>query len=218
VKARGAYLAAAVTVAVLAIAGPVLAASGNDKSPNPQWAGARALTCAAMQSGLRTDYNRPTILVAQSSCQWQAAMAVLAANGSLETNLPEPEPDGVDWTRQTAVVVAMGRVPYGYNLAVLGAGQAAGILLLNVHVDYQSNENNLDDVTPATVVVVDGQGLNSVQVLYDLALPGLLDQATVVPCGTTRINSRLGRMSANLGTNTGPEPSMTWGGVKSAYR
>jgi hypothetical protein len=142
-------------------------------------------------------------------------MALLAANNSLEAG-PEPEPDGIDWTKQTAVVVAMGTVPYGYSLGVQGARQISGALLLQVHVDYQSSENNFEDDNPVAVVIVDGQGMNTVQALYDLELPGLVDQSVVVPCGATRSTARLGRTDASL--DTGSKVSMTWGSLKSVYR
>jgi len=62
--------------------------------------------------------------------------------------------------------------------------------------------------------------LNKVQVLYDFAPPGLLDQAAVVPCGTARSSLRLGRMSASTGTDSGSgsETPTTWGALKSSYR
>jgi hypothetical protein len=215
VKARMAKsgVAAALALLALSLAGP--ARARGSKNPGAAWAAARPLTCASMASGPRSSYDRPTLLVAQSSCQWQAAMAVLMANHALEAG-PEAEPDGIDWTKQTAVVVAMGTVPYGYSLAVQGARQSSGALLLQVHVDYQSYENNYEDVNPAAVVIVDGQGMNTVQALYDFQAPGLLDQAVAIPCGISRTTYGLGRTSASL--DTGPVSSMTWGSLKSVYR
>jgi hypothetical protein len=199
--------------ALLALwAGPAMARSDGAGAASQT---ARLLSSTTVIRGLHSGYDHPTLVAAQSSCQWQAAMAVLAANGALAAG-PEPEPPGVDWTKQTAVVVAMGMVPYGYDLDILNVRQIAGVLLLDVHVDYQTNENNYEDDNPVMVLLVDGQGVNAVQATYDLALPSLLPQAAVVPCGVTRSAFRLSRTAA--GASAVPSLPVTWGSIKSAYR
>jgi hypothetical protein len=142
-------------------------------------------------------------------------MTVLAASGSLEAG-PEPEPDGVDWSAQSAVVVAMGTVPYGYSLDVPEVRLNSGELLVDVHVAYQSYENNFPDDNPVVVALVDGHGMNIVCALYDLDVPGLLSQAAVVSCGIARSRSASRPMGAGLGA--APTISMTWGSLKSFYR
>jgi hypothetical protein len=195
------------TLLLLSAAGP--AAAGQEIS-SVEWAAATPLPPVAVMSGLRTPYDRPTLLVAQSSCQWLAQMVVLAASGSLEAG-PEAEPAGVDWTNQTAAVVALGSVPYGYSLELVEARRNLNELLLEVHVGYQSYENNIEDVSPAATLVVNGQGMNVVRVMYDLDIPGLLDQATMVPCVAPR--SAIGPS-----TDAAPGAAMTWGALKGLYR
>lgn len=213
-KARiGNQAVAAMALVTLLISGPAWA-NGN-KDSRVEWASARQLMCSTVVNGLRTPYDHPTLIVAQSACQWQAAMAILAASGALDAG-PEAEPPSVNWATQTAVVVAMGKVPYGYSLSVLGARQDSGVLLLGVHVEYQSTENNLEDVSPAAVLLVDGHGMNTIQALYDLEIPGLLDQAAVTPCGMARSGFGLRRTGGSL--ETGSTVSTTWGSLKSAYR
>jgi hypothetical protein len=164
---------------------------------------------------MHSAYDKPTLLLAQSSCEWQAQMAVLNAAGALEAG-PEPDPPGIDWSTQSAAVVAMGTVPYGYSLTVLGARQISGVLLLDVHVDYQSYQNNYEDDNPVAIVLVDGHGMNSVEAMYDLALPTLLAQAEDVPCGGARRPSSLRRTGGAL--EILPVVPTTWGALKATYR
>jgi hypothetical protein len=163
--------------------------------------------------GVRSCYNTATLVVAQSECQWAAAMADLAARGCLEAG-PLPAPD-IDWHRQSVVVVSMGRVPYGYSLQVDEARLALGQIMLNVHVGYQQVENYIDDVTPMHMLVVDAKGVNRVAAQYDLELPTLCGAAKALNCGD------LQRASSVLGVNDDQaptSPTVSWGHMKDMYR
>jgi hypothetical protein len=207
--------AAAMALLAMSVSGPAQAA-GEDKNSDLEWVLARRLNSTTVTKGLHSAYDRPVLLVAQNSCQWQSAMAALKASNSLDaySSGPQPEPENVNWDLQTAVVVAMGQVPYGYSLDVNEARQNGGRLLLDVHVGYQSYENNLDDDNPVVVLLVDGHGVTNVRAMYDLDVPGLLSQANASSCDAQRAGSSVGGSQADPGSNV----SMTWGSLKSLYR
>jgi len=177
------------------------------------WTLAAPLTSTTVMHALRTTYSKPTLLVVQSSCEWTTAMAALTLSGSLEYG-PEAEP-AVDWNTQSVVIVAMGSVPHGYDLNVVDARQNQGTMLVNVHIDYQSYENNFENESPAVVMVVDGQGMNKVQAVYDLDLPTLVHLAAAPICIVPHAALSL------RGSDGGPDPTatmLTWGSLKSRYR
>ena len=210
VKARSVnQTAAAAAVALLAMAasGPAQAA-GNTKSADLEWAMGRPVADNAVAS-MRSTYSRPTLLVVQSACQWEKAMESLS--GSLAYGADQmPE---VDWAHQAVVVVALGQVPYGYNLKVNEVRLGQGKLMLDLHVDYQSYQNSLDDVSPAAVVVVDASA-PKVRALYDLDLPGLPHQADAPKCGLSSAD----QTASNGDTDPRPSVTGTWGALKSLYR
>lgn len=204
--------AAAMALMAMSVSGPAQAA-GDSKSSDLEWALASTVTSTTAARGLHSGYDRPTLLVAQSSCQWQAAMAALSASNSLEAG-PEPEPNGVDWQHQSAVVVALGRVPYGYSLDALEARQSQGKLLVDVRVNYESTENNLEDNNPVVVLLVNAHG-NTVRALYEnLALPGMPSQNSAASCGAAHAAPSLAGSDGSAGSAV----TMTWGGLKSTYR
>src|SRR2546422_11052427 len=64
---------------------------------------------ATLEKGSYGVWARPALLVLRSACEWIAAMAKLAAEGVLII-LPGPAPPDVIWSRQTVVLVALGRM------------------------------------------------------------------------------------------------------------
>jgi len=211
VKAQSA-VAAAVALMAVAVSGPVQAA--DSKSDNMEWALAHKLNSATVSHALRSTYGRPALLVVQNACQWESAMANLSASGSLAYG-PDSEP-AVDWRNQSVVVVAMGQVPYGYDLNVREARQSEGKLLVDVHVDYVSYENNLDDESPVAVVVVNGHGMNQVRAMYDLDLPTLVKRASAPNCGLAHGGPALA--GADNGSDPASTVAGTWGSLKASYR
>ena len=210
-KAQSA-VAAAVALMAVAVSGPVQAADA--KSDNMEWALAHKLSSATVSHALRSTYSRPTLLVVQNACQWESAMATLSASGSLAYG-PDSQP-AVDWKNQSVVVVAMGQVPYGYDLNVREARQSDGKLLVDVHVDYQSYENNLDDENPVAVVVVDGHGMSRVRAMYDMELPTLVSHASAPSCGPAHGGPALA--GADAVSDSAPTVAGTWGSLKASYR
>jgi len=204
--------AVAVALMAVAVSGPVQAA--DTKSDNMEWALAHKLNSATVGHALRSTYSRPTLLVVQNACQWESAMATLSASGSL-TYGPDSQP-AVDWKNQSVVVVAMGQVPYGYDLNVRETRQSEGKLLVDVHVEYQSYENNLDDESPVAVVVVNGHGMNRVRAMYDMQLPTLVSHANAPSCGAAHGGPALG--SADGSSDAAPTLAVTWGSLKASYR
>ena len=211
-KARSA-VAAAVALMAVAMSAPVQAADSKSNE-SMEWALAHKLTSSTVSHALRSTYNRPTLLVVQSSCQWESAMEALGASGSL-TYGAETEPE-VDWKNQSVVVVAMGQMPYGYDLSVREARQSEGKLLVDVHVDYQSYENNLDDESPVAVLVVNGHGMNRVRAMYDMDLPTLVKASNAPNCGTAHGGPAL--VSVGGSTDSAPTLAVTWGSLKATYR
>jgi len=114
------------------------------------------------------------------------------------------------------VVVAMGQVPYGYDLNVCEARQSEGKLLGDVHVDYVSSENNLDDENPVAVVVVNGHGMSRVRAMYDMDLPTLVKGASAPNCGLVHGGPALA--GADSGSDSAPTVAGTWGSLKASYR
>jgi hypothetical protein len=212
VKAQSA-VAAAVALMAVAMSGPVQAADSKSND-NLEWALAHKLVSATMSHALRSTYSRPTLLVVQNACQWESAMATLSASGSLAYGA-DAAPT-VDWKNQMVVVVAMGQMPYGYDLNVRECRQSEGKLLVDVHVDYTSYENNLEDESPVAVLVVDGRGMNKVRAMYDMDLPTLVSHANAPSCGAAHGGPALG--SADGGLNSAPSLAVTWGSLKASYR
>jgi hypothetical protein len=206
-------MAAAAVAALMAMsASAPVQAAGNNKSSDLEWMTASHVTSTS-SAGLRSTYSRPTLLVVQSSCEWKAAMQALQATNSLAWGA-DAEPN-VDWTRQAVVVVALGSVPYGYSLKVNETRELQGKLMVDVHVDYQSYENSLDDVSPAAVVVVNSHG-NKVRALYDLALPGMPTQSDVANCSGSHSGPGLDGSAGSV--DSGSSVALTWGALKSTYR
>src|SRR5262245_49491735 len=161
--------AAAASLMAVAVSGPVQAAQSAD-AQGLAWATGKHLNARTLGQGVRSCYNTPVLVVAQSECQWEAAMADLAARGCLEAGAL-PAPEGVDWRHQSVVVVTLGRVPYGYNVQVEEARQALGQIMLNVRVDYQQVDNYTEDVNPMHMLVLDAKGVSRVSAHYSLDLP-----------------------------------------------
>jgi len=112
----------------------------------------------------------PCVIVARSAAEWDLLMQALVANGQAVS--PEPSPV-LDWSLQAAVVVAMGEVPLGYHLEIVGALRDGRGTVLQVHIDQPSAGYGSSGYShPAQAITLASKGLNEVSIDSDVLVPG----------------------------------------------
>jgi len=151
-------------------------------------------------------------------------MSDLAARGALII-LPAPEAPPIDWSRQTAVLVALGLAD-GYSVAVRQVSHIGGQLFLDVHGEQDRRQGQVD-VSPYVLVAVDTKRVDAVAARYDWAPTGLPTSGIVSGCSSTH-PLKADRRRRPHGSE-GAEPTVvagsqetagtvTWGALKSRYR
>ena len=179
---------------------------------------------ATVERGYYGAWASPTLLAARSECEWTEAMSELTARGALII-LPAPEAPRIDWSRQTAVLVALG-LAGGYSVDVPRVSHIGGQLFLDVHVEQDRHQGKID-VSPYVLIAVDTKRVDAVVARYDWALPGLPTSGIVSGCSSTR-PSKADRRRKPHGSET-TEPTVvvgseetagtvSWGALKSRYR
>ena len=163
-----------------------------------------------LEKGHRGVWARPALVVARNECEWTAAMAELSL-----LILPAPSPPDVIWSRQTAVLVALGRAD-GYSVEVRGVSRVGRTLILDVHVELGQRSGEID-VCPYHLIAVDVKSVNTVVARYNWAPPGLPNSATALPCavGRGRTAAEVSETPLLRGESTGPRPvgTVTWGSL-----
>ena len=177
-----------------------------------------------VERGYYGAWANPTLLAARSECEWTEAMSELAARGALII-LPAPEAPPIDWSRQTAVLVALGLAD-GYSVDVRHVSHIGGQLFLDVHVEQDRRQGKID-VSPYVLVAVDTKRVDAVVARYDWAPLGLPTSGIVSGCSSTHPSkadrrrrphgSEATEPAAAAGSDEAPS-TVTWGALKSRYR
>jgi hypothetical protein len=206
--------AALVSAALVAMLGPAgSAAAPKDKTLDDiRWKTGRTLNQQDLEQGLNGMWKAPVLVYAANEAQWTEVMNQMAGNGELDYRPPVPE--GVDWSRQSVVLISLGSYPdYRYNGVQINEVRLSGRKLL-VDVSVEPGQPNMAISTaPYHLVVVDCCGQRA---------PGLKDRDSL----PVRVSVRTSTAAAGSGApeDTGDNDNgstlveLSWGAVKGEYR
>jgi len=159
----------------------------------------------------------PCVIVARSAAEWDLLMQALVAKG--QAIAPEPAPP-LDWSQQAAVVVAMGEVPLGYRLEIVGARRDGRRTVLQVVIDQPTAGYGSSGYShPAQAVALASKGLTDLSIESNVLVPGWPTGAPLAVGGAQDV----GTMALSSGSPAAVAASpasgpRSWGALKHEYR
>ena len=156
------------------------------------------------------------VLLARSAAEWDAAMSDLDSRGELLVSPGLPAP-AIDWSRNGAVLVAMGYCPTGgYGIEVRDVRRLGRTLVLDVALRVPGS--GLCDQLPTSpyhVVAVDRNGIDNFTCRYVAASSSAAEAlGRKMPMGTASVDGAGFEAAASQASFT----IETWGQLKEAYR
>jgi hypothetical protein len=206
----GSRLRTAVSV-LLCLAGMVLVATPARGNPDDHaWRAARPVRQEPLESGLWGVFRLPLVLLIYSESHWYSTMDSLGHAGDLISTPGPDAPAGVNWNRESVVIVAVGEFPYLHCSVRIREVRRIGYrALCDVSVEVQS-ALILSPTSPYFITRIDKRGeVRSVAARYEYIEPyASMDVVRVW-------YSNRAAFLAGDGDST---PGVSWSAVKSLYR
>lgn len=190
----------------------VTAAPNENALDHMRWMIGRTLEQQDLGQGLNGMWKAPVLVYVSNPAQWMEVMGEMALSGELDYSPPVPE--GVDWARQSVVLVSLGSYPnYRYGSVQINEVRVSGKRLL-ADVSVTPGQPGMTMTTaPYHLVVVDCCGPRA---------PGLRNKESLPVVMSVRTSSASSgsAMAGDTGHDT-DDPSvlqLSWGAVKDEYR
>ena len=182
----------------------------------------KAVTCRPVASYPMAAWVAPMAVVLTSPEAWSQwnREQVDAGRAVAEEALPQ----GVDWTSEVVLVLAMGEVAEAHEVEVSGARRIANATELSLHIVTGSGGR-----CPALVVALDRSSCRNLKLMADYTLDGVPTQpGTYDPTGSLAsiagdenglsLMTSLAPVKAASATSPGGVKRTSWGAVKADYR